>query len=533
MENYYKILNIKPGTNQQEIHKAFLQLAKLYHPDNFANRDDPEEFAVADKIFKQINEAYSVLSDPARRKQYDDGMKTVQTGKETVDQAAERKRFARMHFNYGVNFYSQGKYDESITEFHMAMEQGYEESGIYGSVAMAYAKNGDKPAALEFARRYLETDEKSAESQFYMGLVWEALRDAKEARSWYKKALKKNPGHVNARQRLRVISYRPGGLAAVLYKLNYLAIGLAVVALFQVVLPIHHYFVHRKLSPPALKLDVLGAGTDNMGHICILDWASGKRMVFERDGRRVRSDVMPNAASLERYDHFDDRDMVLGSQGLLIYDLQLLEPLAVIMHPSWKRRDNRSALDICGAKNGDLLISDANRCLVARYDSKGVKLFDFGVAGSGFGEFRRPTAVFEDSAGQIWVADRLQDRVSVFNPNGDFMRFVTISGGIRDLVIDSLGNMVVLGDNGGLTRFDNTGRFISRSSVPAGTNRLLAFADGQIMAVSRFGLVNLEQGRKFKPHVQYTLMKSMLVFLPATILGIGLLALIRYLAGRL
>jgi curved DNA-binding protein len=63
--NYYSVLGVDKGANQDDIKKAFRKQAKRYHPD--ANRDDP----AASERFKEVNEAYEVLGDPEKRKQYD------------------------------------------------------------------------------------------------------------------------------------------------------------------------------------------------------------------------------------------------------------------------------------------------------------------------------------------------------------------------------------------------------------------------------------------------------------------------------
>ncbi len=64
-KDFYKVLGVKDKASQDEIKKAYRKLAKENHPD--ANRDNP---AAAER-FKDIGEAYSVLSDPEKRKQYD------------------------------------------------------------------------------------------------------------------------------------------------------------------------------------------------------------------------------------------------------------------------------------------------------------------------------------------------------------------------------------------------------------------------------------------------------------------------------
>lgn len=64
-KDYYKTLNVPRTASQEEIKKAYRKLAMMYHPDR--NKDDK----TAESKFKEINEAYAVLSNPEKRKQYD------------------------------------------------------------------------------------------------------------------------------------------------------------------------------------------------------------------------------------------------------------------------------------------------------------------------------------------------------------------------------------------------------------------------------------------------------------------------------
>ena len=63
--DYYEVLGVERGADDATIKKAYRQLAKKYHPD--MNPGDAE----AEKKFKEASEAYAVLSDPDKRRQYD------------------------------------------------------------------------------------------------------------------------------------------------------------------------------------------------------------------------------------------------------------------------------------------------------------------------------------------------------------------------------------------------------------------------------------------------------------------------------
>ncbi|MER3465475.1 MAG: molecular chaperone DnaJ [Chitinophagaceae bacterium] len=90
--DYYKVLGIDKNASDEDIKKAYRKLARKYHPD--LNPNNPE----ANKTFQHVNEANEVLSDPEKRKKYD---------------------------QYGENW-------KHAEEFEKARQQGRAKSGSYG-----------------------------------------------------------------------------------------------------------------------------------------------------------------------------------------------------------------------------------------------------------------------------------------------------------------------------------------------------------------------------------------------------------------
>ncbi|XP_063231880.1 protein tumorous imaginal discs, mitochondrial isoform X2 [Bacillus rossius redtenbacheri] len=89
-KDYYEVLGISRNASQKDIKKAYYQLAKQYHPDT--NKGDPD----AGRKFQEVSEAYEVLSDEERRKQYD----TLGTTSQQMGGGPSGQSYDFQGFNY-------------------------------------------------------------------------------------------------------------------------------------------------------------------------------------------------------------------------------------------------------------------------------------------------------------------------------------------------------------------------------------------------------------------------------------------------
>ncbi|HUR73662.1 MAG TPA: molecular chaperone DnaJ [Sporichthya sp.] len=94
-KDLYAVLGLKKGASAPEIKKAYRKLAKELHPDQ--NKNNPD----AEARFKGVSEAYSVLGDEARRKEYDEGRELFGNGGFGPQRGGGAPGGANFEFNFG------------------------------------------------------------------------------------------------------------------------------------------------------------------------------------------------------------------------------------------------------------------------------------------------------------------------------------------------------------------------------------------------------------------------------------------------
>lgn len=154
--DYYKLLEINKSASQADIKKAYRKLARKYHPD--LNPNDKE----AQARFQQINEAHEVLSDPEKRKKYDEYGKDWQHADQF--EAARKQQAASGGFSGGFGEGSQSRSysgnfdDDTFSDFFEQMFGG--RARAEGAHRGAHFKGQDFNAELQLRLSQIYKSEK-------------------------------------------------------------------------------------------------------------------------------------------------------------------------------------------------------------------------------------------------------------------------------------------------------------------------------------------------------------------------------------
>jgi curved DNA-binding protein CbpA len=164
MQNYYDVLGVSPIADDFVIKAAYKALAQRYHPDKFAN--NAKDAADAETKMRQLNEAYQVLSDTAKRRDYDASLKQNQQ-QNSQQSSANSKQQA--DWQIALRFYPDltgfetrlAKFDtDLVSEYrsNLLTTQQYEHRQVIANkLEQDYLESyfGDHPDIVEFARELL------------------------------------------------------------------------------------------------------------------------------------------------------------------------------------------------------------------------------------------------------------------------------------------------------------------------------------------------------------------------------------------
>jgi curved DNA-binding protein CbpA len=174
MKNYYEILQIPRNASNNQIKTAFRRLARQYHPDY--NPNDPEAVAK----FREIEQAYRVLSDKEKRKEYD---RSLSPEIPTFDRSAQD------FYQQGWHYAQEKNYQLAIAFYQQAIAINPRFWQAYLQRAEVYYHNQQDRQVLSDCRQVLQLKPDCSQAYYYLGLSRQRLGYTQSSLEAYGKAI--------------------------------------------------------------------------------------------------------------------------------------------------------------------------------------------------------------------------------------------------------------------------------------------------------------------------------------------------------
>ncbi len=185
--DYYSILGVSRDAGAAVIRERFRQIARERHPDRFRG----EEKVKAEEDFQAVTEAFNVLNDPERRRQYDAELASPGGKSQSGQSGYDPQELAKVHMQRGVRAYKEKNYLRAADEFDAATRAAPEMAKAWYSLALACSREP------RFASRAGKAIAKACElkpmNETYLraaGRLFARAGDMGKAEHYYTEALK-------------------------------------------------------------------------------------------------------------------------------------------------------------------------------------------------------------------------------------------------------------------------------------------------------------------------------------------------------
>jgi len=206
--DYYQVLRVWPTASEDAIKKAYFRLAKLFHPDVVAKNEAPRTDHEVD--FKLVNEAYAILSDPVKRREYDDLFKRKAPRERHWSAREADKRSAQLAFDQARTAMKHNRYDKAVVLLKSAIKYDPSNPAYYSWYGYSLgALNTRLHEARDACKKALEIEFYNADYHANLGYVYQQAGLTSTARESFEEALKWDPEHPLATKYL--FDQRKGG----------------------------------------------------------------------------------------------------------------------------------------------------------------------------------------------------------------------------------------------------------------------------------------------------------------------------------
>ncbi|MCG3173769.1 MAG: Chemotaxis response regulator protein-glutamate methylesterase [Myxococcota bacterium] len=207
--HYYDFLGLPQNAAAADIEAAYKKAATKYNPQIYTGILSRDICEHVDELRERAEQGYRVLSDPEKRKKYDGELQRASI--QEVDNSGVR---AEVHFQTGERFLAAKRFAEALSEFKKAYELDTNQPEYLAFIAWAHYNNpgGDKGQKTLEARMMIEKalymDSGMFQAHYFLGVILRVAGETRTASEHFERCLQFNPGHVEARQELRILQSR-------------------------------------------------------------------------------------------------------------------------------------------------------------------------------------------------------------------------------------------------------------------------------------------------------------------------------------
>jgi curved DNA-binding protein CbpA len=216
--DHFTLLGLPVEASAADVRSAYFTLARKLHPDRLAAIGVDDEERRAQRLMAQVNLAFAVLNDTAKRDEYVSVMRrggeaAVKAEEAKADEMAMAIMRAEEAFKQGEMALRRDQLAQAIEAFQMAVELQPKEAEYQALLAWAqFAAAPDKNAVAAATRKSLlraaETNDRLTSARFYLGRVERMLGREREALQYFEEVLALKPSHTEAASEARILKQR-------------------------------------------------------------------------------------------------------------------------------------------------------------------------------------------------------------------------------------------------------------------------------------------------------------------------------------
>jgi tetratricopeptide (TPR) repeat protein len=197
-KNFYQILEISRSAPEEDVKKAYFQMARRFHPDRFDRKAAAEFRNQIDEVFDTITNAYRVLSNNDKRKAYDSGI-----GTGAQEEAQDTVKRAEIKFRQGKTLYGMDRFDDAVTLLEEAVRLRRDKADYFLLLAMCESRIPSylRKAEEDFIKA-INLEPWNPEGYVGLGVLYKGEGLQTKAVRQFEKALEADPEHAKARLEL-------------------------------------------------------------------------------------------------------------------------------------------------------------------------------------------------------------------------------------------------------------------------------------------------------------------------------------------